>query len=79
MTPSRHTQKGWAILIPELVVLAVLLNLLGFSVGPRWTFQVLVAGLLAVVVLLFATLTVTVSEGWVEAIQADQPSGDCPA
>jgi hypothetical protein len=57
---------GWAILIPVLAVLMVLLGLDSFSVGSRRTILVPVAALLVVVAPLFATLTVTVNDGWLE-------------
>jgi hypothetical protein len=66
MMTCRHTQTGWAILIPVVVILAVALGLVNFSADVPRTIPLPVAGLLAAVTLLFATLTVAVNREWLE-------------
>ena len=61
----RHIQIGWAIIIPTIFVLcAAAVTGALFSEGQRvlpW-----IAGMVFVVISLFATLTVTVADGWLE-------------
>lgn len=66
MTPYRHTQIGWAILVPILIVLVVSLGLMNSSTGSWPRHLMPVAGILSVVLILFATLTVKVTDGWLE-------------
>lgn len=66
MTPYRHTQTGWAILIPILAVLATVLVLLQFSAKTDRAIPLAVFGLLTVAGVLFATLSVTVHGEWLE-------------
>jgi hypothetical protein len=66
MTTYRHTQFGWAILIPVFVILAVALGLATFSAETRRTIPLAAAGLLLVLSFLFATLTVSVNGQWLE-------------
>ncbi len=66
MMNYRHTQTGWAVLVPILVVLVTILVLLGFSGKSGRTIPLAVFGLLIVAAFLFATLSVTVQGEWLE-------------
>jgi len=66
MMNYRHTQMGWAILVPILLVLATILVLVEFSVKSGRTIPLAVFGLLTVTAVLFATLSVTVHGEWLE-------------
>lgn len=62
----RHTQIGWAVIVPVLIVLAVVLGLMSLSAESWRSTPLVVAWLLAVVLMLFSALTVTVTNGWLE-------------
>jgi hypothetical protein len=65
LNPYRHTQVGWAVVLPVLLVFVVVLGMTAFTPETRGTL-LLIAGFVVVMLSLFGTLTVTVADGWLE-------------
>lgn len=65
MKAYRHTQIGWAIIVPVLLVFAGVLVMTAFPAGKTGAIP-LVAAFVVVVLSLFSTLNVTVTEDWVQ-------------
>jgi hypothetical protein len=65
MNSYRHTQVGYAIVVPVAVALVAALAFLARTPQARGVLPWF-AALLASVLILFSTLTVTVSAGWLE-------------
>lgn len=63
MNNYRHTQVGWSILVPVFLIIAVAAAV-PLIVRSQSTVPLLVTALLIVVVALFSTLTVTVTDHW---------------
>jgi len=65
MNAYRHTQIGWAVIIPVLFVFAVVLVMTAFPAKTTGVIP-LVAVFVVVVLSLFSTLNVTVADGSVQ-------------